>query len=167
MCVCIYIRMYVYMYVCIYVYICSCKYIWMSVCLYVCMHVCCTYVCMYTSWFTSLFPYAACSRTAWLCITDRFLSDGTCVYHGLLSRTSVSQTVLKQNGAFTRAHLIQNKIKNCVLNGWLAIILAVIPVAVMQLAVIILAVMQLAVIKLAVMQLAVIELAVIGWNQRF
>ena len=60
------------------------------------------------------------------------------------------------------------------MNGWLAIILAVIPVAVMQLAVIILAVMQLAdiklavmqlaVIKLAVMQLAVIELAVIGWN---
>ena len=60
------------------------------------------------------------------------------------------------------------------MNGWLAKILAVIPVAVMQLAVIILAVMQLAdiklavmqlaVIKLAVMQLAVIELAVIGWN---
>ena len=128
----------------------------------------------------------------------RSVLTNVCMYHGKVSYgryICVSLTTLTDltftdssltNDAFTRAHLIQNKVKNCVMNGWLAIILAVMPVAVMQLTVIILAVMQLAdikladmqladiklavmqfvVIKLAVMQLAVIELAVIGWNHR-
>ena len=116
----------------------------------------------------------------------RVLMNGVCMYHEqvfygrhmCVSRTALTDLTLtdsaQTNDAFTRAHLIQNKVKNCVMNGWLAIILVVMPVAVMlvavmQLAVIILAVMQLVDIKLTIMQLAVIklavmQLAVIGWN---
>ena len=138
--------------------------------MFVCVYVCC----MYAGYVHITVPLRS------------MLTNGVCMYHGQVSygrHMCVSRTALtdltftdcsQTNDAFTWAHLIQNKVKNCVMNGWLAIILAVMPVAVMQLAIIILTimqladiklvVMQLAVIKLTVMQLAVIELAVIGWN---
>ena len=135
--------------------------------MFVCEYVCC----MYVGYVHIMAPL----RSA--------LTNGVCMYHGQVSygrHMCVSRTALtdltftdfsQANGAFSWAHLLQNKVKNCVMNSWLAIILAVMPVAVMQLAVIILVVkhladIKLAVIKLAVMQLEVIELAVIGWNPR-
>ena len=132
----------------------------MYVCMFVCVYVCC----MYVGYVHIIAPLRS------------VLVNGECMYHRQVSygrHMCVSRTLTdltftdssQTNDAFTRAHLIQNKVKNCVVNGWLAIILAVMPVAVMQLAVIILAVIQLADIKLVVMQLAVIKLAVIGWNR--
>ena len=104
--------------------------------MYVCMYVfVCVYVCcMYVGYVHIMAPL----RSA--------LMNGVCMYHGQVSygrHMCVSRTALtdltftdssQTNDAFTRAHLIQNKVKNCVMNGWLAIILAVMPVAVMQLA---------------------------------
>ena len=123
------------MHVCMYL----CMHACIDVCMYFCLYVCTLYVCMYTSWI----PYAACSCT-----------NSMCMYHGQVSHRRhmcVSRTALtdltfidctQTNGASTRAHLMQNKVKNWVMNGWLAIFMAVMPVVVMQLAVIILAVMQ-------------------------
>ena len=126
-------------------------YMYTYVCMYVCMYVCLS-VCMCVGYVHIMAPLRS------------ELTNGACMYHGQVSygrHMCVSRTALtdltftdssQTNDAFTRAHLIQNKVKNCVMNGWLTIILVVMPVAVMQLAVIILAVMQSADIKLAVMQ---------------
>ena len=133
LCVCIYIRMYV------------CMYVYRYVCMYVCMHVCCRLSMLVHIMVNIIVPLRSVLtngmhdyvsrtgflRTAQVCIMDSYREPH---FHRLyLSKWHIYA-----------AHLKQNKIKNCVMNGWLAMILVV--------------------IKLAVMQLAVIELAVTGWN---
>ena len=95
------------------------------------------------------------------CVLFFFVSvTGDCLlmrnsYRAFIARTSTTPPPPPCRHRFDFGLLI------CIMDNWLAIILAIIILAVMQLADIILAVMQLAVIELAVMQLAVIELAVI------
>ena len=126
--VCLYVSRYVCMYVCMYVfihvYMYVCMYLYTYVCMRVCMFVCVYVCCMYVGYVHIMAP---------LCSV---LSNGVCMYHRQVSygrHMCVSRTALTDltfidssqiNDTFTRAHLIQNKVKNCVMNGWIAIILA-------------------------------------------
>ena len=106
-------------------------YVCMCVCMYVCMFVCVYVCCMYVGNVHIMAPLRS------------VLTNGVCMYHRQVSygrHMCVSRTALtdltftdssQTNDAFTLAHLIQNKANNCVMNGWLAIILAVMSMAVM------------------------------------
>ena len=131
-----YAWMYVCMYVCMYVSRCACMYVCIYACIYVCMYVSiyvCMYVCMYVCIYVCMYV-CLCVRLLYVCRhimapLGSVLTNGVCMYHGQVSYgryMCVSRTALtdltftdssQTNDAFTRARLIQNKVKNCVING--------------------------------------------------